>query len=675
MVPQLTEQQRTRRRRALVASVVISVGAIAGWLTIGPWFIALGLDGKLGPLSGILRSHQAVEPAVRQLPYYEALLGRATWAIVELCVLGGLALVALATPRRSLALARGWILALDSALNLAIARVAVCGALLFALGAYGGQMEFVSDAIPASARAPAVGSGWLLAILPPSADAFAAVFPVTVACFALAFVGLGTRAALPLGVLGFLWLGAGFMSAGVVHNRWSFATWSALALAFAPCADTLSLDSLRRSFRRADRGDTAPPEDSPAYGAPLRLIWILMAVSYFFPGFFKLGFSGPAWFTGEQLTGLIRGQWMILPEFRRSIPIDQWTALHAVLGWATLVFELFFVLALVHRLSRALLAVVGLGFHMGIWFAMGIRFTEHKLCYPVLIDWSALARWVGERRFTAALVVAYDGHCMLCRRSVAAVRLFDWTGRIRWVRGEDAEGLAAAGFTDFDEDAFARAMQAASGPERFEGYAAVLQILRRLPLAAPFVPLLASGPLVAVGTRIYARVAASRTCRPVEVLPARPAPRPLPRLAIAVGLIVLAGNLLLGFTRTRGFPLSCMPTFDSPQPGHIRLRALDLKVDGSTAPVDEQVMRAGLGSFAWLGLARAATTELEAGQAGRVAERMVAELRARGQVPAAGGVLRLYEEVWSGVHTDDPKQERRRYLFEYDLERGTVVVP
>src|SRR5207237_7216264 len=67
-----------------------------------------------------------------------------------------------------------------------------------------------------------------------------------------------------------------------------FMVWFAFLLSLSRCADVLSVDALLRALKRGDRTATTAPKPSLCYGLPLKFVWILMGVNYFFGGLWKL---------------------------------------------------------------------------------------------------------------------------------------------------------------------------------------------------------------------------------------------------------------------------------------------------------------------------------------------------------------------------------------------------
>ena len=86
-----------------------------------------------------------------------------------------------------------------------------------------------------------------------------------------------------VGILGFYILGIEYFFGNVSHTH-HHIVWFSLILAFSRCGDALALDSKGKNYG-----------PSTTYTIPIRIIWILIGILYFFPGFWKIYHSGPEW--------------------------------------------------------------------------------------------------------------------------------------------------------------------------------------------------------------------------------------------------------------------------------------------------------------------------------------------------------------------------------------------
>jgi hypothetical protein len=260
--------------------------------------LVAALDGRLGgAIQGALEGHRAVDPAHRDLEYYarnaRIILGRSVIACALLALLG----VALARRRRLADATRRFFAAEglggrpgDPAdrhlLPVRVRGGAVQHALL--QRAAGGAAHAAGRPRMAPADAPVDPQvGW------------AALLLFRVACVATV-LGCFTRVSAVLTVLAGAWsLAIPQLYGKLNHDH--HVMWFAALLAVSPCADVLAIDAVRAARRRADRGAVDPPGPARAYALPIRVIWVLLGIVYFFPGFWKIWTTGFTWISADNL--------------------------------------------------------------------------------------------------------------------------------------------------------------------------------------------------------------------------------------------------------------------------------------------------------------------------------------------------------------------------------------
>lgn len=105
--------------------------------------------------------------------------------------------------------------------------------------------------------------------------------------------------------------------------------------------------------------------------------------------------------------------------------------------------------------------------------------------------------------------VVWDSHCSFCRRSVTIARALDWLRVHDYVGSAEPGALDDPRITAEDAD---RAVQLLTPDGRFEGFDAVRRILLRCPPTCWLAPVLWLPPVARLGERVYARIAARRSC-------------------------------------------------------------------------------------------------------------------------------------------------------------------
>lgn len=283
-------------------------------------------------------------------------------------LLGAAALLVVVVVRRkaTIRLLEAFLLEPSSPVNLALLRIFLFAAILRA--AVRNDAAWYAG-LPRELREPPFGWGWLrdFPLYDPSVLAWAG--GVLIVASACAMVGLFTRVSVPVAVVLAVVGHAVTMFFEKVNHSGHAAMLCALVLCFSACGDALSLDRLWR--RR--RGEPIPAP-SAAYGLPMRVCWLLLGTSYFFPGIWKVWGSGDLWITGARLRASLHGRWENLQTFQPPMNLDEYPLVLAALGIATLVFEIGFIFALFNRVTRVVAALSAVGFHAGVGLFMAIPF-------------------------------------------------------------------------------------------------------------------------------------------------------------------------------------------------------------------------------------------------------------------------------------------------------------
>jgi hypothetical protein len=470
-VPSAVNLAATRHRVVVGATILLGLAGIvwAGSARYGAAFVRAVYAGDLLPYLGrLLRIHQANNPAHQDLSFYIELVEGAGRRLFVLTALFWGIVVLFVRWRPSVL--RAYFSESSSPLSLAVFRIVVFGLLLDAVDV---------PAIVESARqasevryAPAL-MGWFFNHVPlGEAWVRGAARLMQGACL-FALVGAATRpAAWIAGGLGIYVLGIPELLGKINHGR-HLLVWFALLLGAAPSGDALSVDALVRAWRHPD--DAARPPASARYGRPLRWAWLLIAIIYFFPGFWKVMLSGADWMLSENLKFKMYAKWHQL-QWVPSLRIDRLPVLYQGLAVFTVGFELFFGVALLVRRLRPLAVLSGFGFHLGVAYFMRIVFSALMWCYVVFVPWGALLRRVGRLLFPAVLTVRFPETAPMLRRLMAVVRAGDWLRRVRYREHPAPQGIEA------ERDGTV-----------WTGGAAFGLLLVRVPLLWPVAPFLALG--------------------------------------------------------------------------------------------------------------------------------------------------------------------------------------
>lgn len=229
----------------------------------------------------------------------------------------------------------------------------------------------------------------------PSSEAALVAQAVGVVSAAAAAAGIAPRASFPLAFGSALFLGLMLNSVGkIIHNDVVLMLCLLPLLASPRAASAVWALKLRRSQR-----DRPVAEAAIAFGWPIRVAMIVIALAYFFAGFQKLRYSGIEWATSENL------RWVLYassdagrtPSDVALFIADRAWLVHA-LAVGTLALELGFPLCLRFPRLRWIFVPGVVGLHTGIWLAMGLDYSAQFLAVIIVfVDWTAVPGWVRAR--------------------------------------------------------------------------------------------------------------------------------------------------------------------------------------------------------------------------------------------------------------------------------------
>jgi len=147
-------------------------------------------------------------------------------------------------------------------------------------------------------------------------------------------------------------------------------------------------------------------EDDPALGWPHRAALVVLAGAYFFTGLGKILAGGLSWVASDNV------RWSLAAGARSTKPpthaIAQFVADHGVLAhgvaFATLAFELGFVLILFVPRLRPVFAAVIISFHAGIYLTLGLDYWSWvTTVIVVLLSWESLVPRIQARSAKRAM--------------------------------------------------------------------------------------------------------------------------------------------------------------------------------------------------------------------------------------------------------------------------------
>jgi len=436
----------------------------------------------------------------------------------------------------------------STALNLAVARVAVAATLLWQVRLHD---ILLTTSLDPALRVPfRIWGGVALRLIAPPAG-MKAIYAIFLVSAFLMLIGLFGRVASAVTAIGAVYLISFLFLYGKVDHIFHHLIFFSVVCALFPSTDTLSLDAVLAAWREADGGRLLRSQPSLAFGYALRSMWVFVGLAYYFPGLWKFSRAWLYWLSGKTLHDTIARAGEFLP----WTPLQLWLFRHPLLmsvsAALVVLFELGFIFAILFPRLRPFAGLLGLAFHTATYLFLRIQFISLQSCYFIFFDWTAIFSWISWKLSLGDATVLYDAHCKLCRRTAGTLAIFDWTNSLTFAPNTDlyfsvvaANGRAGVGY---------------------EGYKL---IAARVPLLWLFRPFMGLPGVQQLGTAIYQRVAASRTCAILDRTPANSEKllsAETPAIALAVPLAGLSLMAILGlFHVVDMWPLSCFPTFDEP---------------------------------------------------------------------------------------------------------------
>lgn len=218
-------------------------------------------------------------------------------------------------------------------------------------------------------------------------ETFTALYWLTAAVGVAALIGLWTRVTLFFFALGTWIFVAHLFSYGDRHHTEALFAIFLMVLVVAPAGERLSLDALirrRRGRPVAEYADTAI--------WPLKLLHVLLAMTYFSAGMSKMIASGLQWMNGYTLQSHAFGD-----ALHRGYPVGIWLGSQRTVAIALSVFtialELFFWVSLLFPRAAPFFFLSALGFHIGLYATAGYDFFQHMVLLSLLLVFLAPEPW------------------------------------------------------------------------------------------------------------------------------------------------------------------------------------------------------------------------------------------------------------------------------------------
>ncbi len=413
--------------------------------------------------------------------------------------------------------------------HLALFRIVVFS-LLFILLFIQGNLDLVVQ-LDSASLVPLPGWGWLrdvplgFVLNPDVMEASRLLFQL---CCLAGIVGFYTRtAAVGAAALGLYVLGIPQFFAKISHYH--FLWWFVVLLACSPSGDALSVDAVRRARRSGTQG--MPLQAARRYALPIQFALLLLGVAYFFPGFWKFAVNGPEWALSDNLKFKMRYIWFVqggwLPFFR----LDLYPFLYQAGGLLTILFEMGFVIAVLHPRTRVFSVMGATLFHLSnrLFLNVGFPFMV-AVVYAAALDWHKLFRWCGRIVFGRRVVLR---HRLDAEQNLAAVM----------------QSVDLFGAVDYQVDRAAPKECPLWNGAPLRGIRPWIAVLLRVPFMGLALPVL----LFPMLRRGFQPSRSSASTRPTAI----------------AGALLLGVNILCGAALIDSWPFAVYPTFAGMDKGQV----------------------------------------------------------------------------------------------------------
>lgn len=413
--------------------------------------------------------------------------------------------------------------------NLALFRILLFGTLL----AFNLDVPAKYAHLPQVLQSPPPGTGLLTSLPSDPTTASRTSLLFQIACIS-GLLGFYTRTSAAIAtVTGWYLLGIPQLYGKV--NHYHHLIWFTGLMAVSPAGDVLSLDAARNAWRTPS---VKLPRQAADYARPLRYVWLLLGLIYFFPGFWKFASEGVAWAFSENLKYRMHTLWFASDSFRPLFRLDRVPGLYQSAALATMLFESGFFFTVPFPSLRPWAAGAALLFHQSTKWILNIYFWSLPPLLLSLFNLRTAATCFGRWLHPSPLSLSYDDDIDWQRRIVAVFRRFDVFDRLR----PSPSPASTASLHVAGSPSSALWTNGRPNPQK------LLHLCTYVPAAVPLVPLAWI-------------VSPSRTSSPPSQPDAFRADSSSRWPIVIVGSLLLTANVICGLGHVHSWPFSVYPTF------------------------------------------------------------------------------------------------------------------
>jgi predicted DCC family thiol-disulfide oxidoreductase YuxK len=358
---------------------------------------------------------------------------------------------------------------------------------------------------------------WLMSVLhlpPASTQVLEIIQFVWRAALAFSCIGLFTRISTATSFILGIYLFGIPVSFGKIHHQEHVLIFTFFIMAFARCGDAWSIDNL---IRKAKAGAIQQPTVvSAEYTWPVRLIWVVIALTYFAAGISKLRHSGLDWINSDNMSYFLTSSYYHIAD---AEPFTSWglqiarsAIMSRIFAGMGVFLELSMIFTLFSRRSRWVLVPSVAAMQFGIAAMMGPNFYQMIICQLLWVPWDrVVAQTTRPNKARQKYTVLYDGACGLCRRTMAIIRSLDLFGRVECIDALNDRLTIEKRFATLSGNPYLTDMQVVTPRGKvYSGFYAYRTLAWLLPLGWLVLPILYLPAVPSIGSWIYRNVAAGR---------------------------------------------------------------------------------------------------------------------------------------------------------------------
>ncbi|MBI1858499.1 MAG: hypothetical protein HYR97_05230 [Candidatus Melainabacteria bacterium] len=280
----------------------------------------------------------------------------------------------------------------DSSLNLAMFRIVVFSTLI--ISSFNIDYIWFYN-IPEELRIAEPAVRWIKECIPYTHQLIVIFIIIFKISTIFALLGLFTNISIGVSIVSGFYLIALTHIFGKIQHAHHHLFMFQLLLLMSKCGDSLSLDCIIDDYRKTKTINLIKDTTSVLYALPIRFVWILIGLIYFYAGIWKLLGSKHYWLTDTPFFQHILYSYWFTWFVGNNIPIlriDHYPILLRCLPFLIVMFQLLFIFLIFSDNLRKYAIICGIFFHNLTLVFLHISFWTLQCCYLSFINFGSLIK-------------------------------------------------------------------------------------------------------------------------------------------------------------------------------------------------------------------------------------------------------------------------------------------